>query len=365
MSKKNIFFLITLLILITYALFKFKIFKKEEGFKIENIQKIDKIFISDMYGNNVTLKKKEGLWTVNNLKVREDAIKTLFSTIQKIEIKYPVSEKALPSIIREMSGKAVKFEFYNKNKNIKTFYVGGPALDYLGTYMKNEKSNKIYVTHIPDFNGYLTPRFNISLNQVHINEWRSKRLIDIDTINFKFNLERANKFKIEVFNNDYTTEYQIFGKDENNKFKVIFKESINDTLTFKYNKVKNIIELINNIEVESFETDHYDIEFMQKLNSQNPDIQIQYTTYNISASDLASISNKNLTLKLYKRHITNNQNEKILDQERMFGTVSIYISGAYDNTILYNDNPVSSDLFIIQNYTLNKIYKQFEIINLN
>ena len=44
--------------------------------------------------------------------------------------------------------------------------------------MKNEQSKHIYVTHIPEHNGYLTPRFNISLNQVHLNEWRSRKIIN-------------------------------------------------------------------------------------------------------------------------------------------------------------------------------------------
>ena len=287
MSKKSTYLFfksVIIIIIIIIILFKFNIFEKEETFKIKYPEKIDKIFVSDMYGNNIILKKETNQWTVNNLyNVREDVIKRICADIKKIEIKHPVSKKALPTVTKEMSSTAVKFTFYYGNKILKSFYVGGPTIDYLGTYMKNEKSKHIYVTHIPEHNGYLTPRFNISLNQVHLNEWRSRKIIN------------AQKEQIEYCMID----------------SIIFND-------------KKLFKIITEIECEAFITNKYEKDFIEILKNTKPEkkIYIKYKNH----------IQKETKIELYKRYITNKSDEKILDQERMLGIIDddIFIMQKYN-----------------------------------
>ena len=138
---KNTIIYVVIIILLLITLFKFNVFDKEENFKIFKTEKINKIFISDMYGNNITIEKEIDKWKLNNkYEANLEIIERLISDLGKIEIKHPVSKKSINTVTKEMAIKSVKFIFYDKDKVLKSFFVGGPTTDYLGTYMKNEKS---------------------------------------------------------------------------------------------------------------------------------------------------------------------------------------------------------------------------------
>tara|TARA_Y100000746_G_C15414721_1_gene411795 strand:- start:504 stop:1322 length:819 start_codon:yes stop_codon:yes gene_type:complete len=250
---------------------QFNVFKKEENFKILKAEKINKIFISDMYGNNIIIQKEIDKWTVNNKhEANLEIIERLISDLEKIEIKYPVSKNSINTVTKEMAIKSVKFVFYNKEKVIKSFFVGGPTTDYLGTYMKNEKSQNIYVTHIPQHRGFLTPRFNIVLNQAKLSEWRSKKIINM-------------------------------------KYENIEEVSIDSKII----KNKNIIKNISKIECSKFVTDEYDLNFLKDLKLTKPIKKIKIKTK----------TGKQISINLYNRYILDRSDTKILDKESMLGVI--------------------------------------------
>ena len=73
------------------------------------------------------------------------------------------------SVIKTLASEGVKVELYTQNKKLyKTFYIGGETADFLGTYMIMEGAKKAYVIHIPGFNGFLTPRFNIDGRKISL-----------------------------------------------------------------------------------------------------------------------------------------------------------------------------------------------------
>jgi len=268
---KNLTFYFVIIILLLIALTKFNVFKKEENFKILKVEKINKIFISDMYGNNIIIQKEIDKWTVNNkYEANLEIIERLISDLEKIEIKHPVSKNSINTVTKEMAIKSVKFVFYDKDKILKSFFVGGPTTDYLGTYMKNEKSQNIYVTHIPQHRGFLTPRFNIVLNQAKLSEWRSKKIINI-------------------------------------KYKNIEEISIDSKII----KNKNIIKNISKMECSKFVTDDYDVDFLKDLKLTKPVKKITIKTK----------TGKQISINLYNRYILDKSNVKILDKESMLGII--------------------------------------------
>ena len=105
LKNVTVYFVIIMLLFIT--LMQFNVFKKEENFKILKAEKINKIFISDMYGNNIIIQKEIDKWTVNNKhEANLEIIERLISDLEKIEIKYPVSKNSINTVTKEMAIKS-------------------------------------------------------------------------------------------------------------------------------------------------------------------------------------------------------------------------------------------------------------------
>ncbi len=134
-----------------------------KDFAIKDTAAIAKVFLADKQGRQVLLEMKEqGVWMVDG-KFEADAgkINLLKSTMHDVEVRNPLSESEFGNMVASMAADAVKAEFYNASgKLIKTIYVGSQTADQTGTYMMIDGSLSPFVTHIPGFVGYLSPRFS-------------------------------------------------------------------------------------------------------------------------------------------------------------------------------------------------------------
>ena len=238
----------------------------EKKFSIENINEIDKVFLSDRKGNNLVLEKNDDSWFINErFRVRKDAINTLLTTINEVEVQRPVSNTAYNNIIKQLATTGVKVEIYYKN-NIKTYTVGGSTSDHLGTYMLMEDGDNPYVVHIPGFNGFLSPRYGIQGYELDINNWRDNTLFEIESENINeislYNYEnKKESFKIinkplRLLNNDsISTNYNIdkiieyfnlFSKIECERYKGFDVDLTNERLLYKLNiKYKNNDDILD------------------------------------------------------------------------------------------------------------------------
>lgn len=216
MIKKIIILIFSIVLIYCFIDYNKKIkIDNEKKFSISEIEKIDKIFISDRKGNNITLRKDSYRWTVNNKYiVRDDAISTLLSTIQKISIQRPVPETGYNNVIKQLATTGVKVEIYY-NKKIKTYTVGGSTSNHLGTYMLMDKAENPYIVHIAGFNGFLSPRYGIQGYELDINNWRDNTvfkieseiineisLIDLEENNNSFTLKTKPLSLLDINNND-------------------------------------------------------------------------------------------------------------------------------------------------------------------
>ena len=174
-------------------------------FSIKKINQLEQIYFADRYGNELTLNKVADDWLVNNKHVaRKGALETLFSTLDKMKVKHPVSKKMHNSVIKTLASEGVKVELYTQNKKLyKTFYIGGETADFLGTYMIMEGAKKAYVIHIPGFNGFLTPRFNIDGRKISSDLWRSRKIFKeskIDSIQLQYHEAPNRNFTLDAVN---------------------------------------------------------------------------------------------------------------------------------------------------------------------
>lgn len=140
-------------------------------FAIEDTNLVTKIFMVNKTGQRVLLQRNPNNdWTVNGkYLVDEQKIKLLLSTLHDVQIMHPVSPSMHNTAISILASKGIKTEIYQGEELVKTLYVGSETPDKTGTFMLLEGDDDAYITHIPGFVGYLTPRF--FLTEI---KWRSK-----------------------------------------------------------------------------------------------------------------------------------------------------------------------------------------------
>ncbi len=179
--KKNGFILIiaiglALLVLILYFTSSNTTFKRAlSDFAVQDTSTVTKIFMSDKNNNTLNLSRvSENKWLVNGkYEAQKKNIDMLLETIMELEVKSPVPIKAHDNIIRNMAAASVKVEIYQwvnridflglqlfpHEKLTKVFYVGSATQSNQGTYMLMEHSSEPFVVYIPNFRGFVSPRF--------------------------------------------------------------------------------------------------------------------------------------------------------------------------------------------------------------
>ena len=312
MIKKIIISILSILFI--YILFNYN--KKikldnEKKFSINEIEKIDKIFLSDRKGNNITLKKDNNIWMVNNKYiVRDDAISTLLSTIQKISIQRPIPETGYNNVIKQLATTGVKVEIYYNNK-IKTYTVGGSTSNHLGTYMLMDKSENPYIVHIAGFNGFLSPRYGIQGYELDINNWR-------DNTVFKIEIETIKKISV------------IDLQEKNKSFNIITKplsltDVNNNDIKYDLDKVIKYLNNFSQLNSENFKGNNIDISnekliYRLKINHDNKEDILE--TYTFSKTNNNSNNSKPNVERMYARL---NNGEFLLIQNYVFNKVFISI----------------------------------------
>lgn len=182
--------------------------------------KVDKIFLVNETQQQVTLTKVDGEWLVNNkYKARKDALKNLLETLTQVQWRNTVPKKQEEAVFKNLISKHVKVEIYSEGKPIKFYFVGGASQDGKGTFMLQQDPNtgenhpKPYVTYIPGFEGYLTPRF---ICEEHL--WRDRVVFQYDKDELKeieVNYPQApkNGFKIQYSGNNEFHFFDYQGKE--------------------------------------------------------------------------------------------------------------------------------------------------------
>ncbi|MBT7896156.1 MAG: DUF4340 domain-containing protein [Flavobacteriales bacterium] len=282
--------------------------ENEKKFSVNEVEEIDKIFLSDRNGNNITLSKKENYWQVNEkYRVRPDAIKTLLSTVQQISVQSPVSESSYNNVIKQLATTGVKVEIYYNN-SVKTYTVGGSTNNHLGTYMLMDNAEYPYILHILGFNGFLAPRYGIQGYKLNINNWRDNKV-------FKINSEEIKKLSLYDYNknkNSFTINCQPISLINNESIKI--KYNINEVIKY--------LNHFSDLGCEDFKG--YDI-----------DLTSEKLLYKL----IINYNNKEDVLKAYTFSKKNmNSNNSKPNVERMYATL--------------NDGEV----MLIQNYVFNKVF---------
>lgn len=209
MNRNLIYFLllITLGIAVYFLVFRKSsstLNEKEKSFAVEDTAAIFRIFIADMEGKKVLLQREDNSWTVNaKYEVRNDYMKTLLSTIKRLNVSYPVPEAAEKTVITGLASSNKKVELYNKDGELlKSYFVGGGTLNSEGTYFMMEGAANPYVVTVPAFEGVLESRFVTDEEVIRSTAIFRFRMNQLSKISVRYQDKPDSSFQIVLFNSD-------------------------------------------------------------------------------------------------------------------------------------------------------------------
>lgn len=184
--------------------------KDARNFSLSNTISITKIFLASKGGETVTLTNSGDHWMVNNKYIaRQDRIDMLLKTAQKVQVKSKVPKKKTETVLKNLSSKHIKAEFYQGNELVKCYFIGDATQKGDGTYMlmidpeSQENASVPFITYIQGFQGYLTPRY-----EPLVKDWRDLKLFHfpknrIKSIELTYPAEPNNSFTIDIQDKSY------------------------------------------------------------------------------------------------------------------------------------------------------------------
>ncbi|MCX7862785.1 MAG: DUF4340 domain-containing protein [Bacteroidales bacterium] len=166
MNKKYWLYIVFLALIIISAIIFFTnqygtIKKELKDFAYDDTSSVNKIFLANKNNETILLERiNVNKWLVNKKFIaRQDAINILLDAIASIQVKSPVPKNSFEQITKLLATRSTKVEIYANDKLVKTYFVGDPTPDHLGTYMILENSSVPFIVHKPGFMGYLSIRY--------------------------------------------------------------------------------------------------------------------------------------------------------------------------------------------------------------
>lgn len=217
--KKNLIYTIITVLLAIVALFLFfsnsrtTIRQEAASFAIRDSAFVTRIFLSDKTDRNILLERQEdGTWQLNGkYRAQQESVNLLLKTMVNLAILEPVSEAAHNTVIKLLAANAVKVEIYQdvprirlfkflewfpREKNTKTYYVGHVTQSNIGTYMLMEGAETPYIVYMPGFRGFVQSRYRTLES-----EWRdhtifSARIPEIASVQVEFPGDPSRSFQV-------------------------------------------------------------------------------------------------------------------------------------------------------------------------
>lgn len=294
-----------------------------KDFAIKDTSSIIKFRISDTENNTVgiTRENENKNWLIEgtNFKASRPSVELLMETFYRIRVKQDVPNSAFNTVINRLSVKYKKVEiFTNSDKPTKTWYIGSPTQDHLGTYMllqkDNNKSSLPYITYKPGMYGSLDVRFFTG-----IENWKSTKVFDysnsndITSIKLKFNNNSKESYSIERKNgkvllkdeNDqlisfydtvqvkhYLTHFNNINYNKNMMFKTAIKDSllaISPDYYFELKDKTNNIKIINFWKIKDANSETgWDKEYaVININNEKDLLRVQYFNWDVLLKPLS------------------------------------------------------------------------------
>ncbi len=166
-------------------------------FKVPEAE-IHKIFIAKRTGETTTIERDGAAWKVNGQwKASKNAMENLLETVTNLELQSVPPAAATDDVAKELASRGIKVEVFGKNgKQLKAYYIGGVTADARGTYAIMEGSEQPMVLEIPQMEGQIRTRFDLTGD-----DWRDRNVFsyqpeDIESVSVEYPQQRNKSFRL-------------------------------------------------------------------------------------------------------------------------------------------------------------------------
>lgn len=307
-------------------------------FSVRDTANITKLFLSDRDGNKITLERvSPSEWRLNKKhKANLVVVESLLKTLRNIEVKAMVPRSAHNNVISDLAAKNTRiaiyqsapriklgrFKLFYRVKMTKSYFIGGPTQDHLGTYMMPEGSDKAFITFVPGQNAFLSLRYS-----TRESDWRDHTIVALT-------IQQIKSIDVDIPARP-DESYKIIKTGERD-FEMFNGDSQPVLIPLDTMRVLEFLASFRNIKYEALINDMDPVQKDSIINS------APLQTFTITAID-----GEKYTIKTYRRkspykydEVT--QKDLIWDRDRLYALIN-------------NDN----DLTISQFYTFDDILKPF------
>ena len=312
--KKTILFVVLALVLGAGAWWSLQKNKRKStldkldlNFSVADTASISKVVVTQFPfpGRPITLDRQEsGYWKINNLhKASPVLMDVLLTTIRNVEMQRPLSPNEAKTVNDAMKTRYRKVEIYVKGELYKTYLIGDDAPENKGTYFKQVTGDP-YVCYLRGFNGFLTPRYNVT-----VNDWRDRLLIastpqTIQSVDVRYTMSPADNFKVgfsgKYFHMDGASQFDTVATAEFLlQFKKIYVERYLNGLPQK--SIDSLLATPYEWSIDLVDIDKEKSHVLNLYPTSDPDRAIAYLP---KTNEWITIQNRNLTpIKIRRRDL--------------------------------------------------------------
>jgi hypothetical protein len=339
-TRLPVIIILVLVFFIVFLVIKSKtntIDNSSNKFAVEDTASITKVFLADKNNNTVLLSRKDSsIWMVNDtFPASKEVVGLFLKTIMSLDVKQPVSKTGREQVMKLLATNSTKVEIYRKvyridlfgkvkwfphEKLTKTYYVGSPTQDNLGTYMLLEDAEDPYVVYIQGFNGFLNTRYSTM-----VKDWR-----DHSVFNLRYNQIKSVEVDIK---SDPAASFRAVKKSPRD-FEVRMLSDKSKFIAFDTLKIMDMFDSFENIRFESLLND-IDRAEKDSIFQSGP-----YITLTLEKADGKIITVKTFLMKASANQIDQLGNAVEYDRDRLYALIN-----------------EGKDLVLIQFYVFGRLFK--------
>lgn len=147
----------------------------DQVFAYSDTGSIDRIVVTQRGGINrrhILERQADKSWLIDSSVEAAPAMaEQLLLTVNALKVKRPCTRAEREIVIKDMAVKNERVQVYAKGELVHTFYLGGVTDEAQGNYGLLEGSEEPVVVNMPNWQGYVSPRFEIDPVA-----WRNKHL---------------------------------------------------------------------------------------------------------------------------------------------------------------------------------------------
>ena len=172
-------------------------------FAVEDVETVDRIIISDAFGQTFELVKTDKeLWTDKDGGcIAQESVGFILEAFKNIEFKGYLPDNSLAQYTKMMTAQHTKVEIFQNGEWSKTWYLGPSSQDHYGQIMLLDdktfgKSDMPVMMKIKGLNGIIEPRFFADPRKWMCTNIFNVPISKIAKVDVKFNVEKERSFTV-------------------------------------------------------------------------------------------------------------------------------------------------------------------------